>query len=72
MKSAQLLHHHVARSHMEMIGVGKLDLGSDLLQIGGGYRALNGRHGSHIHEHRRLYRTVYSCKFGTLGAAVFL
>ena len=55
-----------------MIGVGKLDLGSDLLQIGGGYRALNGRHGSHIHEHRRLYRTVYSCKFGTLGAAVFL
>ena len=33
MQAAQLPNHFISRSHMKMIGVGQLDLGSDCLQI---------------------------------------
>ena len=56
---------------MEMIGIGKLHLGSDLLQIFCGHSTLDGGSSSYIHKHGRLNYSVNRMEFGTLCTAVF-
>ena len=68
-KSAKFLDQLVSCSYMEMIGIGKLNLSSDILQIHGGYCTLDGSNSSYVHKHRCLDGSMYCLKLGTLGTA---
>ena len=50
-----------------MIGVGKLHLASDILQIFGAESALDGTLGAHVHKDRSLDRAVGAGKFAPAG-----
>ena len=70
MQPPQLSHHFVPWTHMQVIGVGQLHLGTDVLQVLRGHRALNGRHGTHIHKYRCLHHPVYGGQTAPLGPAL--
>ena len=55
---AEGLDEPVAGAHMQVIGVGELDLAADVSQIARRERALYRRLGADVHEHRRLHCTV--------------
>ena len=54
-QSTHLPHHVITGAQVQMIGVGQLDLASQLLQIEGIDAPLDGPLCSHVHEHRRLH-----------------
>ena len=58
MEAAHLLDQAIPRTDMKMIGVGKLHLAADLLEIPGGERALDGALGADVHENRGLDQAV--------------
>ena len=49
-EAAELLNQLVPRSHMKVVGIGKLHLRTDLAQVIGGHGSLDGRHRSHVHK----------------------
>ena len=70
MKTAHGFHLVVARTHMQMIRIGKLYLRSDFPQIHGRYCALNRSHRTHIHKYRCLDRPVNRMEFCPLGTSL--
>ena len=62
---AQLAHHIIARTQMQMIGIRQLDLAAELLQVEGADAALDGGLRPDIHENRRLHHAA----MGTLKLA---
>ncbi len=54
MKPPKLPDYAVTGTHMKMIGIGKLYLCLNLLQVSGRHRPLNGRRGAYIHKYRGL------------------
>ena len=70
MQAAQLLHHLVAGTQVQMIGIGQLHLTADLLQVKGGYRALDGTLGADVHKYRGLHSAVWASKHAASGAAL--
>ena len=61
----------IAGTDMQMVGVGQLHLTANFLQIHGGHAPPDRRTGAHIHEHRRLYGTVYRLHHASAGMALF-
>ena len=55
MKAAHLPHHIIAGAQMQMVGVGKLDLTAEILQIKGAHAAFDGRLRADVHKDRRLH-----------------
>ena len=72
MESPQLPDHLITRAHMEMIGIGQLHLGLNLLQIGCGHGSLDSPHRPHIHKHRCLNGAVNGFQNGPLGPSLLL
>ena len=72
MEAAALLHQLVAGTQVQVIGVGKLNLAADLLQILGAQGALDGTLGAHIHKYGGLDRAVGAGKLATPGLALGL
>ena len=62
----------VAGAHMEMVGIGKLDLAADGLEIRRRERPLDRALGADVHENRCLYGPVGGCKFAAACAAFLL
>ena len=71
MQAAQVADQLITGAHVQMIGVGQLDLTADCLQILRRERALDGRLRADIHKHRRLDCTVRRCKRAAARMAVF-
>ena len=69
MQAAHVPDHLVTGTQVQVVGVGQLNLGADLFQVGGAERALDGALGAHVHEHRRLGRAVGAGKFTAPCAA---
>ena len=57
-QAAQVADQLITGTHVQMIGVGQLDLTADCLQILRRERALDGRLRADIHKHRRLDRAA--------------
>ena len=55
METAHLPHHIIAGAQMQMVGVGKLDLTAEILQIKGAHAAFDGRLRADVHKDRRLH-----------------
>jgi len=70
-QAAQVADQLITGTHVQMIGVGQLDLTADCLQILCRERALDRRLCADIHKHRRLDRTVRRCKRAAARMAVF-
>ena len=62
-QSSHGLNHLVAGTQVQVIGVAKLNLSADVLEIKGAEGTLNGALGSHIHENRGLYRAMGTGEF---------
>ena len=71
MDTAHIADNVVARTNVEMIGIGKLDLTADFIKILCGDTALDGRGSAHVHENGSLYRSVNGFK-GAAARASFL
>ena len=69
-QASQIADHLVAGPHVEMIGIGKLHLRADPLQILRGHGSLDGGNRPHIHENRGLYDPVYSMEPPSSGGSV--
>ena len=52
---SHLPHHVIAGAQVQVVGIGQLDLASQLLQVEGIYAPLDGPLCSHVHEYRRLH-----------------
>ena len=73
MDAAKLINNILAGANVEVIGVGKLHLTADMLQVASGDPALYGGAGAHVHENRGLYIAVYGFKgAGTRSTAGFM
>ena len=57
------MHNLIARAQMQMIGVGQLDLTTDVFQIRRTQRALDRALRTDIHKYRGLYRSVRTGKY---------
>ena len=62
-QAAQIVHEAVTGSQMQMVGVGKLDLTADGLEVRRAQRALDGALRADVHEHGRLHRAVRAGKY---------
>ena len=62
-QAAQIVHEAVTGSQMQMVGVGKLDLTADGLEVRRAQRALDGTLRADVHEHGRLHRAVRAGKY---------
>ena len=62
MDAAHIVNDVVPRTHMQMIGVGKLHLTADLVEVLRGNAALDGSGCSDIHKNGGLYRAVNGFK----------
>ena len=71
-KATHLLYQLITGSQVEMIGVGKLNLTSDILQIFCTQCTLNGALGTNIHKYRSLHRSVGACEFTATGLSLCL
>ena len=71
-QTAALLHQLVAGTQVQVIGVGKLHLTADVLQVLGAQRALDGTLGAHIHKYGGLDRAVGAGEFAPTGLALGL
>ena len=71
-KAAKLANQCVARPDMKMIGVGKLYLAADLLQILRRKRAFDRGLRADVHENRRLHPTVRRVKNAAAGMSGLL
>ena len=69
MQAAQLLHDFVRGAQMQMIGIGKLHLAADGLQILRTQSALDGTLRAHIHKNRGLDNAMSAGEFPTTGLA---
>ena len=67
MQAAQFIYDLVSRPHVQMIGVRKLHLAADGLQILRGDRAFDGGSRAHVHKDRRLDDAVHGLKAAALG-----
>ena len=67
MKAAELFDLLIAGAHVQMVGVGKLHLGTDLLQILGGNGALDGSRCSDVHENGGVNGSVNRFKLSESG-----
>lgn len=67
--AAQLFHRFIPGTQVQVIGVAQLHLAVQVFQIVGGYGALDGPSGGHIHKGRGLYRAVDCLKFSPAGGA---
>ena len=70
METAHLLDQGIARTDMEMIGIGELHLAADFLEIPGGERAFDGALGAHVHENGSLDQAVGRLEHAAAGAAL--
>ena len=68
-KPSKFLDQLISCSYMKMIGIGKLYLCADILQIHGGYRTLDSTNCSHVHKHRCLDGSMHRFKLGTFRTA---
>jgi hypothetical protein len=55
---------------MQVVGIGKLHLASDIFQIFRAKRAFDGTLGAHIHKNRGLNRAVGAGKYASAGFAL--
>ena len=62
-QAAQIVHEPVAGAQMQMVGVGKLDLTADGLEVRRAQRTLDGTLRADVHEHGRLHRAVRAGKY---------
>ena len=69
MQAAHLLYHFVRGPQMQMIGIGKLHLAADGLQILRTQSALDGTLSAHIHKNRGLDNAMSAGEFPTTGLA---
>ena len=70
MQSTHLPHHVIAGAQVQVVGIGQLDLASQLLQVESIDAPLDGPLRTHVHEHRRLHlAAVGALEFAAPGLA---
>ncbi len=68
MQPAHLPDNRVTRAHVQMVGVGQLDLTAQRLQIEGVHRAFDGARRADVHKDRRLHQAVGGLELPAAGA----
>ena len=71
MKAAHGLDRLIAGTQMQMIGIRKLDLRADALEIGSAQRALDRRLRADVHKDRRLHRPMRAGELAAARLALF-
>ena len=70
-ETAHIVNELVAGANVQVVGVGQLHLAVHVVQkLHGGYAALNGRAGTHVHENGSLNVTVNGVQHASAGAPV--
>ena len=69
-KSAHIVDQLIAGTDVQMVGVGKLDLAINGLELHGGYTALDGSAGTHVHKYRRLDVAVRGVKHASARSSL--
>jgi hypothetical protein len=70
MKAAKLFYNFISGSHMKVIGIGQLNLGSYRFKINRGHGTLDGSRRTHSHKYRCPDSAMHSKKFPAPGLSI--